>query len=285
MTSFRPLRRLFGHRQDPRRRHGDSRASAESALDLADIQGFVLRGYMMPVLRHFLLRVEAPAQARRQLGRLVNGDESDSPQVTTAEDWHVGFGPGPKDNPADAPRHKPDYCLNIGFTWPGLVALEAPGAASANRCPSSHSGPSSKERPAEQRSVGRHRRQARPRSWVGGFGSEATITSSMTLHAVSPRGDDQRYSDRLSRVAGRGECLSRDLAPGRHGAHRDAERPTRPDRQRFTSATPTASPRPPFAAGRTAIGPDHQQPCEPWLFVLRQEALELRGTRAASNRA
>lgn len=26
------------------------------------------------------------------LGRLVSGDESDAPQITTAEDWHVGFG-------------------------------------------------------------------------------------------------------------------------------------------------------------------------------------------------
>ena len=46
------------------------------------------------------------------------------PQITTAEDWHVGFEPGPGDNPDDAPRCKPDYCLNLGITWPGLVALE-----------------------------------------------------------------------------------------------------------------------------------------------------------------
>ena len=57
-------------------------------------------------------------------GRFVSGDESDAPQITTAEDWHVGFPPGPGDNLADAPRRKPDYCLNVGITWPGLVALE-----------------------------------------------------------------------------------------------------------------------------------------------------------------
>jgi len=27
------------------------------------------------------------------LGRLVTGDESDAPQITTAADWHVGFEP------------------------------------------------------------------------------------------------------------------------------------------------------------------------------------------------
>ena len=96
----------------------------KAALDLADIQGFVLRGYAMPMVRHFLLTVATPGQARRQLGRLVSGDESDAPQITTAEDWHVGFAPGPGDDPAALPRRKSDYCLNIGVTWPGLVALE-----------------------------------------------------------------------------------------------------------------------------------------------------------------
>ena len=76
------------------------------------------------MVRHFLLSVGVPAEARRQLGRLVSGDESDVPQITTAEDWHVGFAPGPNDEPADAPRRSPDYCLNIGITWPGLLALE-----------------------------------------------------------------------------------------------------------------------------------------------------------------
>ena len=98
--------------------------SAKSTLDLHDIQGFILRGYRMPMVRHFLLTVGVPAEARKLLGRLVSGDESDAPQITTAEDWHVGFAPGPGDNPDDVPRHKPDYCLNVGITWPGLVALE-----------------------------------------------------------------------------------------------------------------------------------------------------------------
>ena len=93
-------------------------------LDLGDIQGFILRGYRMPMVRHVLLTVGVPAAARALLGRLVSGDESDAPQITTAADWHVGFEPGPGDNPTEAPRRKPDYCLNVGITWPGLVALE-----------------------------------------------------------------------------------------------------------------------------------------------------------------
>src|SRR5881392_4526944 len=93
-------------------------------LDLDDIQGFILRGYRMPMVRHFLLTVGVPAEARKLLGRFVNGNEADAPQITTAEDWHVGFEPGPGDNADDAPRRKPDYCLNFGITWPGLIALE-----------------------------------------------------------------------------------------------------------------------------------------------------------------
>jgi hypothetical protein len=76
------------------------------------------------MVRHFLLTVGVPAEARKLLGRLISGDESDAPQITTAGDWHVGFEPGPRDNLAEAPHRKPDYCLNLGITWPGLIALE-----------------------------------------------------------------------------------------------------------------------------------------------------------------
>src|SRR5258706_4476176 len=119
------LRRLFGRsRNETPGPDAHSGASARSTLDLGDIQGFILRGYRMPMVRHFLLTVGVPAAARELLGRLVSGDEPDAPQITTAEDWHVGFEPGPGGNLADAPRRKPDYCLNVGITWPGLIVLE-----------------------------------------------------------------------------------------------------------------------------------------------------------------
>jgi hypothetical protein len=40
---------------------------ANNALDLADIQGFILRGYRMPMVRHFLLTVGIPAKVIRKL--------------------------------------------------------------------------------------------------------------------------------------------------------------------------------------------------------------------------
>ena len=88
-------------------------AAAGRALELEDIQGLILRGYRMPMVRHFLLKVKAAEPARRLLGRLVSGDETDAPQITAAKDWHVGIEPGPGDNPTDTPRCKPDYCLNV----------------------------------------------------------------------------------------------------------------------------------------------------------------------------
>src|SRR5206468_5838079 len=103
---------------------GHEAPGPKSTLDLGDIQGFILRGYRMPMVRHFVLTVGVRAEARKLLGRLVSGDESDAPQITTAEDWHIGFEPGPGDNPADAPRCKADYCLNVGMTWSGMLALE-----------------------------------------------------------------------------------------------------------------------------------------------------------------
>ncbi|HTG35588.1 MAG TPA: peroxidase [Thermoanaerobaculia bacterium] len=81
-------------------------------VNLADIQGFILRGYTMPAVRHFLLRVGDAAAARRFLGGLVSGDEAASPQLTTAQVWTV----------------KPDYCLNVALTFDGLKALGLPAA-------------------------------------------------------------------------------------------------------------------------------------------------------------
>ena len=140
-------------------------------LNLDDIQGFILRGYRMPMVRHFLLTVGNPSAARALLGRLVSGDESDAPQITTAQDWHVGFEPGPGDNPADIPRRKPDYCLNLGITWPGMIALELKdrvptlsfksfGAFVAGAA----------ERAALVGDIG----PSAPANWVGGFGTTPT---------------------------------------------------------------------------------------------------------------
>jgi len=75
-------------------------------LDLADVQGIIVRGYTMPVARHLLMRVDAADDARKGLGSLVDGDDR-RPQVTTGTPWAV----------------KPDCCLNLSITFAGLRAL------------------------------------------------------------------------------------------------------------------------------------------------------------------
>src|SRR5271167_1524307 len=185
------LGRLFGHGHESSVPKVQSGRSGESTLDLADIQGFILRGYRMPMVRHFLLTVGDAASARKLIGRLVSGDESDAPQITTAEDWHVGFAPGPGDDPAEAPRRKPDYCLNAGITWPGLVALEIKDRVPALAFKSF--GAFIAGAAARASLVGDTGASA-PENWIGAFKS-GTDHVMVTLHAMSPDAMTS-YSDR-----------------------------------------------------------------------------------------
>jgi deferrochelatase/peroxidase EfeB len=88
-------------------------------VNLADIQGNILRGYRYDYARHFALGVGTGAgdagAARAFIGSLLPGGESgDGPVVTSAEDWG---------------RDKPTECLNLGVTHAGLTALGVPKQA------------------------------------------------------------------------------------------------------------------------------------------------------------
>jgi deferrochelatase/peroxidase EfeB len=253
------LSRLFGRAATP---HAD----AKSALDLADIQGFVLRGYRMPMVRHFLLTVGVPATARRLLGRLVGGDEADAPQITTAQDWHVGFEPGPADNPAEAPRRKPDYCLNIGITWPGLIALEV-----KERVPtlSFKSFAAFVAGAAERAKLVCDTGESDPQHWIGGFGAGSDHVL-VTLHALSPEAMTA-YSDRLVALFAEGDAF-REIWRADGMAlmeERDGQAvPTFRVHFGYTDGISITT----IRGGPERYPLDHQQPCEPWLFVLRDEA-------------
>lgn len=75
-----------------------------SKLNATDIQGFVLRGYNLPVARYLFLRLEDAQRGRTLVSRLLN-------QITTGQRWDGG---------------KPQSTLNIGFTFSGLQQLELP---------------------------------------------------------------------------------------------------------------------------------------------------------------
>ena len=241
-------------------------ASEEPALDLADIQGFILRAYRMPMVRHFLLTVGNPAQARRQIARLVSGDESDAPQITTAADWHVGFGPGPRDDPADAPRCRPEYCLNIGITWPGLLALEM-----KERVPtlSFKSFGAFIEGAAQRAALVGETGASSPQNWRGGFGKGHDHIL-VTLHGISPQAMSS-YSDRLCAwfVEGNAfqEIWRQDgmvLMEMRNGQ----PVPTNKVHFGYTDGITMTT----IRGGPEKYPADQQQPCEPWLFVLRADA-------------
>jgi deferrochelatase/peroxidase EfeB len=256
---------LFGHgRHDAERPTRQSGGSPQ--LDLDDIQGFILRGYRMPMVRHFLLTVGNAGAARRLLGRLVSGDETDAPQITTAQDWHVGFEPGPGDNPADVPRRKPDYCLNLGITWPGMISLEL-----KQRVPtlSFKSFGAFVAGAAERAAAVGDTGPSAPANWVGGFGTNADHVL-LTLHAISP--DAMRgYTDRLAAL------FQQD------GAFREIWRKDGMALMEMVDGKPVPTSKVHFGytdgISQTTIrgGPeryprDHQIACEPWLFVLAHDA-------------
>ena len=256
------LRRLLGDESSAT----DDDLGAGEALDLADIQGLILRRYRMPLVRHFLLTVGAPAQARTQLGRLVSGADSDVPQITTAEDWHVGFGPGPRDNPADAPRRKPDYCLNIGITWAGLIALEI-----EERVPtlSFKSFGAFVEGAAHRAELVGDAGRSSPQNWIAGFGkSDDHIL--LTLHAISPEALTS-YSERLSAWSAEGDAFRevwRQDGMALMAVENGQPVPTAKVHFGYTDGITT----PTIRGGPEQNYQDHQQPCEPWLFVLREDA-------------
>ena len=220
----------------------------------------------MPMLRHFLLTVGDPAQARRQLGRLISGDESDVPQITTAADWHVGFGPGPGDNPADAPRRKPDYCLNVGITWPGLVALEV-----EERVPtlSFKSFGAFVEGAARTSGVGRRYRCKLPPKLGRRFWKRGRSRPGDAAHD-QPGGDDE-LQRRLCAWFAEGNAF-REIWRQDGMALMEMQDgqpvPTAKVHFGYTDGMTT----PTIRGGPESHHPDHQQPCEPWLFVLREDA-------------
>jgi deferrochelatase/peroxidase EfeB len=253
------LNSLFGRR-------GQATREPDGTLRLGDIQGLILRGYRMPMVRHYLLTVGVPAAARRLLGRLVSGDEADAPQITTAEDWHVGFEPGPLDDPAEPPRRKPDYCLNLGITWPGLLALEVKQHVPALTFKSFGAYVAGAAERAEL--VGDTGASA-PTNWVGGFGTGNDHVLA-TLHAISPAAMAV-YNNRLTALFGDGDAF-REIwrRDGMALMEMQDGKPVPTAKVHFGYTDGISQPT--VRGGPERYKPDHQKPCEPWLFVMLDEA-------------
>ena len=237
-----------------------------SKLNLPDIQGIVVRGYRMPMVRYFLLKVNTPAAARALIGRMATGDDHDVPQITTADEWHVAT-QGPHDDPRSSPKRKPDYCLNVGVTWPGLVALGV-----NDRVPPVPAGPFDAfiEGAAKRACrVGDHG-DSGPEHWVGGFGTGNDHVM-MALYASSLEARDA-YSDRLMALFQHDtafEVLWR--VDGAAMTEVVNGQPTYVPKTHF-GYTDGITTTPRIKGGPEPVSPDHQEPCEPWLFVLSDDA-------------
>jgi deferrochelatase/peroxidase EfeB len=84
-------------------------------VELAEVQGLILRGCTMPVARYFGLSVRESAGARSLLAAFIDSDPT-VPAITTAQPWAV----------------KPDCWVTLGVTFPGLAALGVPPASLAS---------------------------------------------------------------------------------------------------------------------------------------------------------
>jgi deferrochelatase/peroxidase EfeB len=240
--------------------------AAPSVLNLADIQGFVVRGYRMPLVRHFSLSVGDAASARKLLGRLINGDESDVPQITTAEDWHIGFEPGPADDVQAAPRRKPDYCLNVGITWPGMVALQIRDRVTDLSFKSFRA---FTEGAAERAKLVGDTGPSAPEHWVGEFGTGRDHVL-ITLHAMSPEAM-KSYSERLSALFTEGNAFQEIYRADGMAlmAMKDGQPvPTMKVHFGYDDGISMTT----IRGGPERYTADHQEPCEPWLFVLQEKA-------------
>ena len=174
--------------------------------------------------------------------------------------------PGPGDNLADAPRHKPDYCLNIGITWAGLVALEIEERVPTLSFKSFGAFIEGAAQRAE--SVG-DTDESSPANWVGGFGTGDDHVL-VTLHAMSPE-TMTSYSDRLCEWLAEGDAFReiwRQDGMALIAMQGGELVPTAKVHFGYTDGITT----PTIRGGPEIYPPDHQQPCEPWLFVLREDA-------------
>jgi deferrochelatase/peroxidase EfeB len=90
-----------------------------TTLNFADIQANVVRGYSARLARHIALMLPDPGRGACLLRDLLPNSNVNWPTVTQADAWQRADG------------RKPDYCLTVGITAPGLAALGVPPAVLA----------------------------------------------------------------------------------------------------------------------------------------------------------
>nr|WP_294936224.1 hypothetical protein [uncultured Flavobacterium sp.] len=83
--------------------------AASDTIAMEDVQGLILRGYNFPNIRYLILSIKDIDGARKFCADLASGTGPGGLCVTNAVPWEN--------------RIKPEYCLNIGFTYAGMEKL------------------------------------------------------------------------------------------------------------------------------------------------------------------
>jgi len=219
-------------------------------LALDDIQGIILRRYRMPTARYFLLTVREPVAARAALGRLVSGDETDAPQVSTSV----------------TPEPTVEYRLNVGITWPGLVALGLPERApglSFKSFPAFIAGAASRAAMAADTGP------SAPEHWVDGFASDEGHVL-VTLYARS-RELRESYSQRLAALFAEGGAFA-EVWRGDGEALIEVQNGQPAYVQKAHFGYQDGLSEPAIKGGPGPYPASSREPCDPWLFVHMDEA-------------
>ena len=165
-----------------------------------------------------------------------------------------------------SPNRKPDYCLNVGMTWPGLVALGV-----TDRLPPIPPGTFDAFVEGAARRAGRlgDHGVSGPEHWVGGFGTGDDHVM-MALYALTPEARET-YSGQLTALFKEGDAFELLWQFDGDVMLENDRRPVPVAKTHFGYTDGiTATPR--IVGGPEPVAPDHQEPCEPWLFILSDDA-------------
>jgi Dyp-type peroxidase family len=144
-------------------------------LDLARIQGFVVRGYRLPLAGFIFLRIDDPARAAAWISEITS-------EVLTAAPW----------------SQKPDSGVNIAFSNAGLTALQLPSATLGSFPEEFRQGM------AARASVLGDEGDSAPAHWEAPLGTQDVHVLVM-ISAANPaalNAHDQRVRDSIQRAGG-----------------------------------------------------------------------------------
>src|SRR5213592_3862848 len=133
---------------------------SSTAIDYADVQGTLLRGYRVDMARHFVLNITSAAKAGAFIAGLADGTGG-LPRITTAARWKV----------------KPECFVNVAFTAAGLTALGVTAQQLATFDQGFQRGATN---PLTAQTVGDFGDSA-PANWIGGLANGAAVHLILSL--------------------------------------------------------------------------------------------------------